>query len=1569
MASFDSIVVGESWVAEYYLTSDGRTGTFLAQLLGLRQAWDAAEAEGRATARSGLREAATPLARRFGALGESPAEAEVRSLHRAVRVALQLDRPTSEWISDRSGAEVRLPAVVHPSPTGTSLLVLDAQPVDAVEELLDPLTGRLLDPGVVDGKAQASVVAAVSAAFLADDPPPLVLVQAGRWMLLAERTRWPEGRWLALDLGLVAERRDVKRAGELEHAAAMVGRDLLLPGGLDGAAGDHARWLDLLAESVQATVGVSGDLRDGVRQSVEIIANEVVARRKAAGMAVLDEPNLAADLTRQALRYLYRILFLLYAEASPQLKVLPSQAPEYQAGYGLDRLRELTLVELTSERARSGTHLHESLALLFRLVDAGHGTELEDRADGDGDDDSSAAGARITGDHLVFHALRADLFAAGATSRVDEVGLGNEALQRVLGHLLLTKAKRGADRGFISYAELGINQLGAVYEGLMSWSGLIAQTDTYEVAPDGDPSRGTWLLSAERQHDIPGDAFVRVADPVTGEPKAVLHPRGSFVYRLTSRERQQSASYYTPEVLTRSVVHHALAELLDQDGHSTTAAEVLRMTVCEPALGSGAFAIEAVRQLAAQYLAQAQAERDERIPAEDYPAELQRVKAHLALHCVYGVDLNATAVELAEVSLWLDTMQAGLAAPWFGLHLRRGNSLVGARRAVLDPTLLTSKAWLSTPPRDVPLHDPAARGAVPGVDDGIHHFLVPAAGWGAVADTAEARTYAPEAREAIRAWRASVQRAPSKAQRDRLARLAERVEVLWGLVRRRIEAAEAGVRRPVTVWGAEPPAAAETVNREDVEVMLADPGGAYRRLRRVMDAWCALWSWPLTDTGLLPSWDGWLDALEALLGIGTQQSPSERAGQARFDSDLGFYALGDAEVLDLQFAHAVPVDEALGRFPWLAVAEHIADREGYFHWELDFAGVFARGGFDLQVGNPPWVRPDWDEAGVMAEHDPWWQLVPNPSEAAKRERRAHTLALPRAAEAVLLERSAQAGFTAHLGSPLDRPVLTGLRPDLYRCFMDRTWRSASPTGVVGLIHPESHFTEVRAGQLRRETYRRLRRHWSYRNEAQIFQEIGHTRSFGVHTYGSPRPPAFIQAAGLYVPETVDRSLRHDGSGPQPGVKTIEGQWNHQPHLARIVQVDEAVLAHWAALLDEPGTPPGEARMLFPVNQASAAVLNKMAAAPRLGALALGWTSGWNETTDRQRGYFERRPGTPGSWNDVILQGPHLTVATPLFQQPRATAKHQQDYESLDLEQLAPDFIPRTTYQRAVPPAQYRAAYSQWQGEPSNDYFRLAWREMADTATVRTLQPVLIAPGSTHVHAVLSLTLPSLKHLAVLAGTAASLRADFMVKSAGSSHIPANFLGRIPLITDHVLEPELLLRTLRLNCLVQPYAPLWTELYDPAWRADQWVPGVGVDYPSRPKVGAVEPDWSKDTPLRKAADRRQALVEIDVIVAVMLNLTADELATVYRTQFPVLQAYERAALYDRAGRQLPADLVKAYRKAESAGSVPHTLSAGERTFVGPFSGVDREADLRIAHAHFSRLAEQRARSPLATTATG
>ena len=180
-----------------------------------------------------------------------------------------------------------------------------------------------------------------------------------------------------------------KSGGEIDRALTCVSAESLAPDAEGGI-----WWHGVLEDSVKHTVGVSQDLREGVRLSIEIIANEVVSRRRAQGLDPLPQDQ-AQPLARQALRYLYRILFLLYAEASPELEVLPVGAEEYDQGYGLDRLRDLTLVELTGPRAMDGTHLYDSLARLFTLVDQGH--EPPEAKDGEQDG-------------LVFHSLRADLF-------------------------------------------------------------------------------------------------------------------------------------------------------------------------------------------------------------------------------------------------------------------------------------------------------------------------------------------------------------------------------------------------------------------------------------------------------------------------------------------------------------------------------------------------------------------------------------------------------------------------------------------------------------------------------------------------------------------------------------------------------------------------------------------------------------------------------------------------------------------------------------------------------------------------------------------------------------------------------------------------------------------------------------------------------------------------------------------------------------------------------------------------------------------------------------------------------
>lgn len=1529
MPSYDSIVVGEDWISEHYFTTDSPRESFQGKVLELRKQWDAEAAEGRDTVRRRLVGAAGNLQTALSTLAEDPDGAP--AAHALIRTVLGFPETLTDYTGERAGTELRLP---NARPAGvTSTLFLQARPVESVDDLLAPETGLLIDAGEEDGKPIDSVTKAVSAAFRSDEPPAFIVVQAGQWVLLAEAQRWAEGRYLAVDLLVVTERRDDKRGGELDRAAAILGRQALLPDA-DG----NIWWTSVLEDSVKHTVGVSKDLREGIRLSIEIIANDVVRRRADRGLPLAEID--AQQLAKHSLRFLYRILFLLYAEASPEMRVLPSGAPEYGEGYGLDRLRELTLTELVSPTAKSGTHLYESLATLFHLVDRGHHPRTP--VVGDGTDDPAPG--------LEFNALRADLFAPAATALIDQVGLSNEATQQVLQHLLLSKeskGRKGADRGFISYAELGINQLGAVYEGLMSYTGFFAEEDLYEVAKNGDPEKGSWVVPVTRADHLSESDFVTVEDEATGERVPVIHRQGTFVFRLAGRERQQSASYYTPEVLTKFVVSQALEELLDQNGKRTTPEGILQLTICEPALGSGAFAIEAVRQLAAEYLKRQQEDRGEVIDADQYQVELQKVKAYLALHQVYGVDLNATAVELAEISLWLDTMVAGLQAPWFGLHLRRGNSLIGARRAVYAPTSLARKAWLKEVPRDVPLGDE--------IGAGIHHFLLPSEGWGAVIDTPEAKTYAPDKREELRQWRNGIRSNPSAAIKKRLAALAQRVETLWELTLRRLTIAESEIRRDIDVWGLHShggPGAA--VTREQIETVLHDENGAYRRLRRVMDAWCALWSWPLTTDIEPPDWDQWVGGLEAILGVPPKAGKFEKHGQISLAGDLSWQALDDAEDNDRTFAQALPIDKALGGFPWLTVAAEIAETQGFFHWELDFAPVFARGGFDLQVGNPPWVRPDWDEAGVLAEYDPWWQLVDKPAEASKHRKREDALTRRSVLSRYLNERAEQAGVNEHLGSSVDRPVLAGLRTDLYRCFMERTWRSMKPRGVVGLIHPESHFSEIRARGLRKEAYARLRRHWPMRNDLRLFSEVHYTTFYGVHVYGVRLDTPRGLTSGLgFSPLTIERSLSHDGSGREPGLRDESDRWDVTPHRSRIFQLDLSLLKTWASLLEEPGTPPDETRMLYPVNSISARVLNKIAAAHRIGDVGFEWTLGWNETTHRKLGFFESATAVADRWQDVILQGPHLSVATPLFQQPDTAPGRGHLYKSIDLDAIDADFIPGTNYQVAKPYDEYIAGYPKWLGEPSSNYFRLAWRAMADPATVRTLHSAIVPPGPTHVLGLFTLTAPDLTDVARAAAFASSLLADFLIKVTGVANIKIGVLSEIPLIRNHPLETQLFLRTLRLNCLVQPYDPLWSDLYDDSWRRDSWVPHIGVDYQGRVPLGEIGPKWEWATPLRRAADRRQALVEIDAIVAIMLGITAEELLTIYRTQFPVLQKYERDALYDGNGRQLPGKLASEYRKKGTL--KPDDLMVDGVTYVEPFVGVDRERDMELAHKHFSDIA--------------
>ena len=1523
MASYDSLINVDEWISDHFFTTDEKGESFTKSVKARVKEWKDLEKE------TGSLSPAERFKKARGELQNAYATADQDAAQRTLRRALGYGAPTTRTF-ERANHTVAYSGWAGADDT---LIVLNADPIEDLEDITTtPVEGGITRK---DREPEEFPVAKlVGELFLTDDAPEFIVVLAGAWVVLAYRETWALGRYLGVNVQLVVERNEVKQGGELQRTAVILARE-----NLERAADGTTWWAEVLDAARNHAVKVSEDLRDAVRESIELIGNDVLARRKDQGLPLEDVDG--NELARQSLRYLYRILFLLFAEASPELQILPTGAAEYVDGYGLGRLRDYALTPPLTEQARRGTHLYDSLQVLFDQVSHGHHPELQPDADEDAQNEG-----------LTFRNLEADLFKPEATSLLSGTKLSNEALTQVLQRLLLSKEKAGKDRGFISYATLGVTELGQVYEGLMSYHGFIAQEDLYEVAPGGNASKGSWVLPVGRASTVPQDSFVMEMreQPEGGyAPARREHKRGSFVFRQSSRDRERSASFYTPEVLTQFTVGQAL-EVLEEEGRIDTAEDILNLTICEPAMGSGAFAVEAVRQLAERYLKLREAELGEQVPPEDRTRELQKIKAHIALHQVYGVDLNPTAVELAEISLWLDTMTGELTAPWFGLHLRRGNSLIGALRATYDPSQLKKKAWLAAVPRresvanlaqaiDAGHRDPHAAGR-------IHHFLLPSQTWGAAHAAKDLKKLADQEQKALAAWRRSVLTNPSPTQKKQLTRLAARVETLWAFALTRMKIAEQQIRRDIPLWGREHTPTSRNVTRAEIERdLLHNEQGAYRRLRLALDAWNALTFWPLTEIQIdddgetrtaLPSFDEYLDTLKDLLGV---ETTARDKAQTVFGAANTWGELNSLEETDLGLSGAKSLDKVLGLHPWLHTVRQVAEEQGFLHWDLDFAAVFACGGFDLQVGNPPWVRPRGDMDGLYSEVDPWFSLAHKPTQAEKRERREQWNDNDRAREIVFNGTGDIVSTAAVLGDVSMYPHLVNQQPDLYRAFMERTWSNMSESGVVSLIHPESHFTEKKAAPLRHGAYFRLRRHWQFINELVLF-DVHHLVAYGVHTYGQLQDsPSFDHAASLYHPQTVEESLSQDGSGPLPGLKDDNNNWDLRPHRDRIQRVDMSALKTWHSILEDDDVAVADTRMVYTVNTEAAAVLAKLADKPRIGSLGLHFSSGWHETSDKKKGYFDVGWAYPDSWDDVILQGPHLGVSTPMIKQPNPTLKHNQDWSEIDLEAMPVDFIPATAYQpdRETKPT-YDADYGIWNDSPEPQFYRVAWRVMAATTGFRTMYPTIIPPGATHVDPVHSLTAPTSKQTVAVGAVLSSIVSDFVLRSTGATHLRAGVVNGLFLPEGAISSGELLRLYLRLNCLTEAYAPLWEEL-----------------------TGET---WTSDTPLRNAWERQLAQIEIDAIVAHSLGITADELCMIYRTQFPVMRRYDEEDRFDTNGRLVPKEILKADAKLKDGQELSqadrtwiHPQSQVKYVFEYPFRKLDRETELREAYERYARSRSQ------------
>ena len=429
----------------------------------------------------------------------------------------------------------------------------------------------------------------------------------------------------------------------------------------------------MIAGSARFTEGVEKDLRNRVYEALRILAEGFVQFSRHKNPIPIDEENLEG-LKESLLRLLYRLLFLLYAESRGLLnaKEMPYRSQSLQ------RMRdEIGTGEIDEEKFdKFNTTLWGRLKQLFKHIDGGKKA-------------------------LGIPAYNGGLFDPAKAPFLETHEIDDEHMATALQKLSISESAGGR----IDYRDLGVRQLGSIYEGILEYRLAVANEPMVAVR---EKNREKWIREADyqpkgrRHHEPP-----RVAE---GE-----------LYLVTDKgERKATGSYYTPDYIVQYIVENTIGPLVKEKrkAHAKACAaaergaaqrggsaappplwrELLELKVLDPAMGSGHFLVAATEYLArAVVRARTDDEARDRAHGDrqsgddegyDWTAPPKQTggeeaivwaRREVARHCIFGVDLNPMAVELAKLSLWLETISRDKPLSFLDHHLKCGNSLIGAR--------------------------------------------------------------------------------------------------------------------------------------------------------------------------------------------------------------------------------------------------------------------------------------------------------------------------------------------------------------------------------------------------------------------------------------------------------------------------------------------------------------------------------------------------------------------------------------------------------------------------------------------------------------------------------------------------------------------------------------------------------------------------------------------------------------------------------------------------------------------------------------------------------------------------
>lgn len=1398
------------------------------------------------------------------------------------------------------------------------------------------------------------------------EPPRFIMLIGMNQIALIDRSKWNEKRYLQFELEEIFSRLENTT---LQAMSVLLHKASLCPD-------DGKVLLDELDEQSQKNAsGVSQDLKYALRESIELLGNEVLYDMKARLGRDLDaDPVDAGQLTLECLRYMYRMLFVLFIESRPELGYAPIKAQSYYSGYSLESLRDIA--DNIRDDVGDGYYLHETLAKLYELIYDGY-PKTEDEL-------QKATGSDSLHDMFLIAPLKAHIFDPEYTKMITAAKLRNSCMLRIIDLMSLTRAtgRKNGRRGRISYANLGINQMGAVYEALLSYRGFIAEQDLYEVKRKGDTFNELdvgYFVSESELEQYDKEERVRYE---SGEKKGKLrmYEKGTFIYRLAGREREKSASYYTPEVLTKCLVKYALKELLE----GKTADEILKLTICEPAMGSAAFLNEAINQLAEAYISRKEKETGEIISYEKRFNELQKVKMFIADRNVYGIDLNSVAVELAEVSLWLNTIYEGGFVPWFGTQLVNGNSLIGARRQVyrIENTQSTSKGlrWYEMEPDRVPL------GIKRMPRKQVYHFLLGDPGMCSYSDKVIKQLEPANIKE-MKDWNKKFTSPVTDDEVVTLLRLSEAIDKLWEAQIELRKEVGAKTQDALSIFGYTDDAedSHTTIRQKDKifsELYKSEHmrnAGPYARLKFAMDYWCALWFWPIDKADLLPTRSEFLFDMSLILE-GTTKSvlvTDTATDKKNIHGQISMFPTEmqkiEAEILDLYSdIGEVDIPALRKQNPRLDLAARIAEQNKFMHWELEFADLFAeRGGFDLIIGNPPWIKIEWNEQSVLSDTHPMF-AVKKLSATQTTHKRAEALENTATRKMYFSEYEMLSGEQAFLNAVQNYADLKGQQTNLFKCFLPQSWTFSGKSGVTAFVHPEGVYDDPKGGALREKLYSRLRYHFQFANERKLFPEVHHHTQFSLNVYGGPLMVSFDTISNLYDAKSIVECYEGDSAAPIPGIKDENGDWNVKGHPDRIIHVTKKELAVFAKLFDgNDNWKQAKLPQLHVVQLVDA--LRVFADQPKTIATEsekIYTAEMWHETNNQIDGTIERNVDFPKSVKSMIYSGPHIGVANPLFKTSRRICKLNSDFDPIDLTYIDDGYLQRCNYSIACSYEEYRnrTPVTQWNIRYDEGY-RLCMRKMLNQGGERTYMVAIIPPLSEHIHGNFGMCMK--QGLASFAANSFSIPFDFYLKSTGKANINFSAASGFPILESWKHQKDTICRALLLNCVTKYFANLWNKEYAASFALQRW--SKSDTRLSNTRFSTLTPEWTWNTPLRTDYERRQALVEIDVLTAMALGMTLEQLKTIYRIQFPVLQSYEADTWYDANGRitftnnrslvgvGFDRKEFELNMKDAPAGKkfyrtiMDDTMPGGpvERTveYVAPFDRCDREQDYETAWKFF------------------